>query len=71
MVTSVLEKHATSIFRVHALHKNMRCDVQLESWNLRIRRAELREARSHGNTKYTVSLGFDGAFGGISMVMTF
>jgi hypothetical protein len=27
------------------------CDVRLESWNLRIRRAQLREARSRGNTK--------------------
>jgi hypothetical protein len=40
------------------------CDVRLESWNLR-------EACSHGNTKYIVTTGFDGAFGGISMVTTF
>jgi hypothetical protein len=39
--------------------------------NLRIRWAELREARSHGNIKYTVSMGFDGTFGDISMVTTF
>jgi hypothetical protein len=45
--------------------------VRLESWNLHIRRADLREARSHGNTKYAVIMGFDGAFGGISMITTF
>jgi hypothetical protein len=45
--------------------------MRLESRNLRIHRAELCEDRSHGNTKYTVTMGFDGAFGGISMVMTF
>jgi hypothetical protein len=39
------------------------CDVRLESWNLRIRWAELRKAHSHGNTKYIVTMGFDGAFG--------
>jgi hypothetical protein len=47
------------------------CDVQLDSWNLCIHWAELRKAHSHGNTKYTVIMGFDGAFGDISMVMTF
>jgi hypothetical protein len=51
--------------------RRQQCDVRLESWNLRIRWAGLREARSLGNTKYTVSLGFDGAFGYISMVTTF
>jgi hypothetical protein len=45
--------------------------VWLESWNLCIRREELREAFSHGNTKYAVTVGFNGAFGDISMVMTF
>jgi hypothetical protein len=45
--------------------------VWLESWNLRIRWAELREARSRGNTKDTVTLGFELAFGDISMVTTF
>jgi hypothetical protein len=49
----------------------MYCDVRLKSWNLRIRWAELREAPSRGNTKYTVTLGFDGAFGDISRVKTF
>jgi hypothetical protein len=47
------------------------CDVRLESCNLRIRWAELREVRSRGNTKDTVTLRFDGAFGAISMVTTF
>jgi hypothetical protein len=45
--------------------------MRLESWNLCIRWAELHKAPSHGNTKYTVNMGFDGAFGDISMVMTF
>jgi hypothetical protein len=45
--------------------------VQPENWNLRIQQAELREARSGGNTKYTVTLGSDGAFGDISKVTTF
>jgi hypothetical protein len=47
------------------------CDVRLESWNLRICWVELREARSRGNTKDTVTLGFDRAFGDISMVTMF
>jgi hypothetical protein len=47
------------------------CDVRLERCNLRIRWVELREARSHGNTKYTVTLSFVGAFGDVFMVMTF
>jgi hypothetical protein len=47
------------------------CDVRLENWNLLICWAELGEARSHGNTKYTVTVDFDGAFGDISMVTTF
>jgi hypothetical protein len=45
--------------------------MRLESWNLRIRWAQLREARSHDNTKYTVTLGFDGVFEDISTVTTF
>jgi hypothetical protein len=45
--------------------------MRLESWNMCIRWAELREARSRGNTKATVTLGFDGAFGDIFMVTTF
>jgi hypothetical protein len=44
--------------------------MQLESWNLRICWAKLREAHSHGNTKYTITMGFDGTFGD-TMVMTF
>jgi hypothetical protein len=47
------------------------CDVRLESRNLRVRRAELHQSRAHGNTKYTVTMGFDGAFGDISIVTTF
>jgi hypothetical protein len=47
------------------------CDALLQSCNLRIRWAELSEARSNGTTKYTVILGFDEAFGDISMVTTF
>jgi hypothetical protein len=47
------------------------CDVRLESWNPRIRWAEFCEARSRGNTKYTVTLGSDLAFGDVSMVTTF
>jgi hypothetical protein len=45
--------------------------VRLESWNLRIRWAELRDELSHGNTKHTVNMGFDGAFGDISVVTMF
>jgi dihydroorotase len=47
------------------------CDMRLESWNLRIHQAELRKAPSHGNTKHTITLGSDGAFGDISMVTMF
>jgi hypothetical protein len=43
----------------------MFCDVRIESWNLHIRQGELREACSHGNTNYIVTLGSDGAFGDI------
>jgi hypothetical protein len=45
--------------------------MRLESWKLCIRWVELREARSRGNTKDTVTLGFEGAFGDISIAMTF
>jgi hypothetical protein len=45
--------------------------VWLESWNLRINWVELCETRSRGNTKDTITLGFDGAFGDISMVTMF
>jgi hypothetical protein len=44
--------------------------MRLESWNLRIRWAELLKARSYGN-KIHRTVGFDGAFGDISMVTTF
>jgi hypothetical protein len=47
------------------------CDMWPESHNLCICWAELRGARSHGNLKYTVTLGFDGAVGDICMVTTF
>jgi hypothetical protein len=53
------------------IYSSIYCDMRLESWNLCIRRAELREACSGGNTNYTVSLGSDGAFRDISMVTTF
>jgi hypothetical protein len=35
-----------------------------------MRRTEVREARSRRNTKDTVTLGFNGAFGDISVVTT-
>jgi hypothetical protein len=47
------------------------CDMRPESWNLHIHWEELHEARSCSNIKYTITLGSDGAFGDISMVMTF
>jgi hypothetical protein len=47
------------------------CDVWPESRNLCICWAEFRGAHSHGNAKYTVTLGFDGAIGDISVVATF
>jgi hypothetical protein len=44
--------------------------VRLECCNLRICWAELREAGSHNNTKYTITMGFDAAFEDIYMVTT-
>jgi hypothetical protein len=37
---------------------------------MRIRRAELREARAHAK-KYNVTMGFDAAFGDITIVARF
>jgi hypothetical protein len=53
------------------MYAYMYCEVRLESGNLPLCWAELREARSRGNTRDTVILGFDGAFGDIYMVTTF
>jgi hypothetical protein len=46
------------------------CDVRPEIYNLLICWAGLRGARSHGNTKCTFTLSFDGTVEDMSMVTT-
>jgi hypothetical protein len=47
-----------------ALRKEQ-CEVRLESCNICVRWAELHDSCSHGNTIYTVTMGFDRVFGDI------
>jgi hypothetical protein len=58
------------MYNVWPLLRAIYCDVRPESWNLPICWAGLHGACSRGNTKCTVTLGFDGTVEDTSMVST-